>query len=134
MFSSRFIGFAMVALVVSAIALIGHLPTILQKKAGGETKPIGGENKPTERSPAHPVNTQPPSHTAIASRGPFIAYVAPSRQNREIWLVRPDGNDARKLWWASANTAAADGVGSLAWRPDGRAVTFDSGHAWSQSM
>jgi len=129
MFSSKFVGLAILALVaVCSIALLGHLPAVFPKRA------TGGEGKPTEESPAYRVSTQPASHRAIASRGPFIAYVAPSHQNREIWLVRPDGSDAQKLWWAPANTAAHDGVGSLAWRPDGRAVTFDSGHAWAQSL
>ena len=62
-----------------------------------------------------------------------IAYVAPSRESQHIRVIGADGSGARTIWTAPAGTAADDGPGTLAWRPDGRAITFDSSHDYARS-
>lgn len=62
-----------------------------------------------------------------------IAYIAPSRQNQQIRLITLDGSGARTLWSVPPGTAPEDGPGTLSWRPDGRAITFDSSHDFARS-
>lgn len=72
--------------------------------------------------------------SALSLEASTIAYIAPSRTNREIRVISPDGSNSRTIWTAPANTAPEDGPGTLSWRPDGRAITFDSSHEFARSM
>jgi TolB protein len=63
-----------------------------------------------------------------------IAYVR--YKPNEIRLIQPDGTNDRSLW-TSPVPNSADGVLSLAWRPDGSQLAFSSDHesacSWYQS-
>lgn len=74
-----------------------------------------------------------PASPANAEEG-LIAYVGPSRDNREIHLISPDGSGDRLLWSAPSNTDRVDGIGALSWSPDGKSLAFDSGHEWHRSL
>lgn len=76
--------------------------------------------------------------TAVAdpqqTSGTVIAYVSSSTNSQAIRLVNPDGTGDRPLWRLPVTTSPQDAIGTLAWRPDGGEILFDSGHDWERSM
>jgi hypothetical protein len=77
-----------------------------------------------------PATARQPASTA----GTQIAYVSPSRENRQIRTIAPDGSGDRVVWAAPAETTREDGVGTLSWRPDGAELAFDSSHDGLRSL
>jgi hypothetical protein len=63
-----------------------------------------------------------------------IAFITPSRDNREIRLLNPDGSNQRSVFTIPDGLNRVDGIGTLSWKPDGTEIAFDSGHEWKRSM
>lgn len=66
--------------------------------------------------------------------GTVIAYISSSTRSQAIRLVNPDGSGDTPLWQFPFATSPEDAIGTLAWRPDGGELLFDSGHDWQRSM
>lgn len=69
-----------------------------------------------------------------AAAGPQIAYITPSRSNSEIHVITPGGSADRLLWRIPGEVPPENGIGTVSWSPDGKAVAFDSAHQWRQSL
>ena len=65
-----------------------------------------------------------------AQKGGTIAYV---RDGVEVRLIDPDGTNDRRLW-THPGAKKPLGIDSLAWRPDGKEITFSSRHANATSL
>ena len=74
------------------------------------------------------------AYPTSAHAGELIAHVTPSTGLGAIVVSAPDGSGARTLFAPPENTHETDGVGNLAWSPDGRRLAFSSSHRWSQSV
>lgn len=83
--------------------------------------------------PTAPAGSDQPASTASLN-DTRIAFVSPSRQNRTIRLIAPDGSDERVIWSAPEGTPRRYGVGLIDWRPDAGELAFDSSHDWQRSF
>jgi hypothetical protein len=75
-----------------------------------------------------------PAPSFAAADGTVIAYIAPSRDNKSIRIVSPDGVNDRAIWQAPADLNRTLGPGDLSWRPDAAELAFDSAHDLLRSM
>lgn len=69
------------------------------------------------------MGTVAPMHTSLSPDGDFIVYDSPQQPSaaaRDVFIVRPDGSDDRRLVEHPANDA------NPVWTPDGRRVLFAS--------
>lgn len=60
--------------------------------------------------------------------GRWIAFLADRGENRQIYLIRPNGGEAQKI------TAVKGGIDSYAWFPSGKKILFAKTDEISQSM
>ncbi len=60
--------------------------------------------------------------------GRWIAFLADRGENRQIYLIRPNGGEAQKI------TAVKGGIDSYAWFPSGKKILFAKTDKISQSM
>ncbi len=63
-----------------------------------------------------------------------IAYISSSRKRNSIRLIQSDGSNDKLLWTAPENLLISPQIGTLAWRPDGTELAFDSDHAFGMSF
>jgi DNA-binding winged helix-turn-helix (wHTH) protein/Tol biopolymer transport system component len=63
---------------------------------------------------------------SVSPNGSLIAFTANITQigDREIWLMAPDGEDARKLVTVDEHS----GVGHVVWSPDGQRIAYQTFH------
>ncbi len=63
-----------------------------------------------------------------------IAYVTSSLERKSIRLIQSDGRGDRELWSVPTNEFISPAIGTLAWRPDGSELAFDSDHGFGKSV
>ena len=63
---------------------------------------------------------------SVSRDGSWVAFAAKWGQleYREMWLMRPDGTEARKMWDADPNT----GFTGTEWSPDGQRLSYSLAH------
>jgi eukaryotic-like serine/threonine-protein kinase len=63
---------------------------------------------------------------SVSRDGAWVAFAARKGdlEYREMWLMRPDGSQARKLWDADPNT----GFTGTEWSPDGQRLSYSLAH------
>ena len=63
---------------------------------------------------------------SVSRDGAWVAFAAKwgELEYREMWLMRPDGTEARKLWDADSNT----GFTGTEWSPDGQRLSYALAH------
>ena len=63
---------------------------------------------------------------SVSRDGAWVAFAAKwgELEYREMWLMRPDGTEARKLWDADPNT----GFTGTEWSPDGQRLSYSLAH------
>ena len=103
-----------------------------------ETNGTSGEQSPSgtsgEQSPSGTSGglSPPANRTQIADD--TVAYISSSRDRKSIRVIQSDGGNDRLLWTAPENPLISPVIGSLAWRPDGTELAFDSDHAFGMSL
>lgn len=132
----------MLALLLAALAPVLVAPAAAHDE-DGITRPED-EPQASPKVTLSPVNDEAPVPTAPAEadqpastaslNDTRIAFVSPSRENRTIRLIAPDGSDERVIWSAPQGTPRRYGVGLIDWRPDAGELAFDSGHDWRRSF
>lgn len=76
--------------------------------------------------------SSPTNKTSVAND--TIAYVSSSLERKSIRLIQSDGRGDRELWSAPTNDLISPAIGTLAWRPDGSELAFDSDHNFGKSI
>jgi Tol biopolymer transport system component len=69
---------------------------------------------------------------SVSRDGSWVAFSARrgELEYREMWLMRPDGTQARKLWDAAPNT----GFTGSEWSPDGQRLSYSLAHPTPNGM
>jgi dipeptidyl aminopeptidase/acylaminoacyl peptidase len=85
-----------------------HSEIWLADVKSGETRQLTNNPKKSSTSPAWSPD------------GRTLAFATDRDEKRQIYVIDPQGGEARKL------TSAEEGVGNFAWSPDGKAIAFTS--------
>lgn len=99
---------------------------------GNEESTEGAEDLPVINSDSFGgLNSS--KNISTASNG-AIAYVSSSRKRNTIRLIQSDGSNDKLLWTAPDNLLISPHIGTLAWKPDGTELAFDSDHSFGMSL
>jgi len=85
-----------------------HSEILLADVKSGETRQLTNNPKKSSTSPVWSPD------------GRTLAFATDRDEKRQIYVIDPQGGEARKL------TSAEEGVGNFAWSPDGKAIAFTS--------